>query len=327
MWPILQYINNLLKPFLFLYILVFVGTSGYKIIEKWSYLDAVYMTIITITTVGFGEIHPLSDEGRIFTIFLLLGGVAFYGVAINSIIKGFVDIKFQDFFNRIKMESKINKMKNHFIICGGGRIAHTIGIELEKVGVEFLFIENDPKGVVMANDYKWPILNKNALLEETLIEAGIERASGLASVLQTDADNLFVVLSAKSLNAKLNIITRIEYESTRTKMIQAGATKVISPYTMGGIQIARSFINPQVNDFLEVVLDRASYEFEMKVIQINPKNTNSNLRIRDSNFRQNGYMVIGVKDSRGMMIFAPDADMMLENGFEVVLLGHGKINV
>ena len=184
--------------------------------------------------------------------------------------------------------------------------------------------ENSPDSPVMENSHRWPIIQKNSLLEDTLEEAGIHRAIGLAAVLQTDADNLFVVLSAKRLQPSLYIVTRISFESTQSKMLQAGASKVVSPYTMGGMQIARSFISPEVNEFLEVVMDRASYEFEFQIHKITSDDSNLDKKIRDASFREDGFMVVSLRYSDGRLVFAPDADFVLQEGIEVLLLAGGE---
>ncbi|MEM7183694.1 MAG: NAD(P)-binding protein [Spirochaetota bacterium] len=222
------------------------------------------------------------------------------------------------------MKNRIEQMENHYIICGGGRMAYTIGLELERSNKDFLFIENSPDSPVMENSHRWPIIQKNALLEDTLEEAGIHRAVGLAAVLQTDADNLFVVLSAKRLKPSLYIVTRIAFESTQSKMLQAGANKVVSPYTMGGMQIARSFISPEVNEFLEVVMDRASYEFEFQIHKITSDDSNLDKKIRDASFREEGFMVVSLRYPDGGLVFAPDADFVLQEGLEVLLLAGGE---
>lgn len=321
----LHYFKIFVRPALFLTSLLCIGTFGYKFLEKdWSLFDSFYMTIISITTVGYGEVHPLSTAGRYFTIFMLIGGVVFYGIAVNTLAKSLIEHKFSELMVSVRMEKKIQNLKNHYIICGGGRMAVTIGKELEDAKKEFVFIENNKNAPIMSLNSKYPVIEGNALLEEILLEAKIMEAQGLAAVLPTDADNLFVVLSAKKLNPYLNIITRVSFETTRSKMIQAGANKVISPYTVGGIQIARSFINPEVDDFLEIVMDRASFEFEMKIIKIERFDKYHKKKLLNAGFRKDGFMVIGVRFPDGKQVFAPDADFVLEQDYEVLLLGPGE---
>lgn len=319
-----QLLNQFSKPVLLLLVLVFAGTTGYRVIEDWTFLDSLYMTLITLTTVGFGEVHSLTEMGKLFTIFLLMGGVLFYATAINSIAKGFVEYRFHEAMAELRLNRKVSKMKDHYIVCGGGRMAFAIGGELEKAKIDFVFIEKNPDSIVSEYKGRWPIMIKDALFEETLLEAGIERARGLASVLPTDADNLFVVLSARKLNPKLHIQTRIALESTRSKMHQAGANKVVSPYNAGGVQIARAFLNPEVDDFLSVVTDRAHYDFEMKIHTIEPDDPFCNKPLRETEFRNEGFTVIGVRYPGGNMVFAPDAGFTLRKGQQIFLMGPGE---
>lgn len=318
------YFRTFIRPFLILFFLISIGTSGYVLIDNFQLLNALFMTIITISTVGFEEVEPLSQNGRIFTMFLIFGGVGFYGYMINVIVKNFIEIRLKELMKTIKMKNQIEKLKDHYIICGGGRMAYTIGIELEKAGKSFLFIENNPDSPVMVNYGRWPIIIKNALLEETLVEARIDKAKGLASVLPTDADNLFVVLSARSLKKDIYIVTRIGFESTNAKMRQAGADKVVSPYTMGGTQIARSFISPEINDFLDIVMDKASYEFEFQIYKIKENDSLIGQYLKNTKFREQGYIVISIKDHNGKLAFAPDADFQLKFGHEILLIGGSK---
>ena len=316
-------LHNLSRPVLILVGLIFFGTTGYRMIEGWTILDSAYMTLITITTVGFGEVHSLSAEGRLFTIILLFGGVLFYGVVLNTMAQNLLEYKFSDIMKGYRLKKQLNELSGHYIICGGGRMAFSIGEELERAREPFLFIENNQDSIVSEHEDRWPILYKDALLEESLIEARIDRAKGLASVLPTDADNLFVVLSARKLNPGLFIQTRIAMASTRSKMLQAGADKVVSPYTAGGVQIARSFVSPEVADFLSVVTDRASYEFEMKIHTVEKGDSYEDRPLNMTDFRSRGFIVVGVRFPGCAMRFAPAADFVLRAGHQVFLMGPG----
>jgi len=290
-------------------------------IEGWNLTDSVYMTIITITTVGFGEVYPLSDPGKWFTILLVISGVGFYGLAINVIVNNFLERNFKVIMEESKVKERLKNLRDHYIICGGGRMAFAMAEELSHNQVPFVIIENNMDAPVLKHQIEWIILKRDALLEETLVEAGIHRSKGLASVLPTDADNLFVVLSARSLNKELRIETRISHESSRNKMLQAGANKIISPYVIGGIQMARSFIEPDVDEFLDIMLDKSNYEFEMIVEHITVESEYRDKKIRDTNYRLNGFIIIGIKEPHGRFVFAPDPDLKLRTGFEVLLMG------
>ena len=325
MIPLLHYLRNFTRPFLLLIVILLFGSSGYQLLEGWTFLDSLYMTTITLTTVGFGEVRPLSPGGKIFTIVLIYTGIFLYAITVNSILQMFMEERFRDVFWKLRMEKKIKELKNHIVIAGGGRMALAIAEELEKAGQDFVFIEKNSDAIVMEYLDRWPIIHKDALLEDALVEAGVERARGLAAVLTNDSDNLFVVLTARKLNPGLSIQTRVDAESTLPIMQLAGADAIISPKRIGGQQIARSFINPEVHSFLSVVLDRAAhYEFEMKIHKVAEGDSFINNSIQEADFRENGYIIIAIRLPDGSIKFAPRATTILKKDYEVFLIGPGK---
>lgn len=219
---LVAYLRNFFRPSILMLVMLCVGTGGYHVIEGWTLFDSVYMTVITVTTVGFSEVHPLSAGGRAFTIFLLLGGGVFYAMAVTAIVRTMVEIRYGEFTSRLRMAKTIAELKDHYIICGGGRIADSIATELERSGHDFVIIEKNESAAALVQHPPRLFLRKDALLEETLVEARIQHAAGLAAVLPTDADNLFIVLSARQLKPDLFIQTRITHESSRSKMLAAG---------------------------------------------------------------------------------------------------------
>ncbi|MCB1171431.1 MAG: NAD-binding protein [Leptospiraceae bacterium] len=317
----LSYGKLFILPISILLVLLTVGTAGYHFLEGWNLLDSVYMTLITLTTVGFGETHPLSPQGQVFTIFLLMGGVLMYAFAINDFVHHLLNHNFREYTQKMKMQKYISNMKDHFIIVGGGRMACVIGRQLETFGEPFVFIEQSESATLFQERPDWPHILKDALLDETLEEAGIERARGLACCLPTDADNLFVVLSARRMKPDLQIQTRVQYESSRLKMLQAGADHVISPNTLGGLQVARSFVHPDIESFLSVFRDTGMYEFDMKVERIEEDSHRLGLPLKEAKYREEKYLVIGIKKAGGRMVFAPPATYILKHGDEVFLLG------
>ena len=318
------YLRGFGRPLVFLSTILLSGSFGYHLIEQMSVLDSLYMTVITVSTVGFHEVKALSDSGKIFTMFLVTAGIMFYGVTVNGIFRVFLERSFTSVMTEIRMRNRIAKMKNHYIICGGGNTAATIAEELERAGKQFVMIEKD-HGAAGERRSHWPVLEKDALDEAVLEEARIADAVGLAAVLSSDADNLFVVLSARRMNPKLTIQTRIESEKTRSKMLQAGANHVVSPKRVGGLQMARSFLNPEVHNLMSVVLDRASsLEFEMKIHAVGPDDSYAGRAIREADFRDLGYIIIAVRYPDGKMVFAPQADFRLDPGVDLFLIGPGR---
>lgn len=241
------------KPVLYFILIIFInafGTLGYMIIEGWNFHDSLYMTVITLTTVGYGEVHKLSPSGEIFTIILLIGGVGIILYLLGTEAKVILEGELQDVLGRRRLQSKLNQLKDHYIICGHGRMGRIISRELHHKGVELVVIEKKPDPTQESEDLL--LFEGDATSDEVLKKVGIERAKGLVSVLPTDAENLFVVLSARELKPDLFVVARASDERATQKIIRAGANRVVSPYHTGGLTIANIILKPAVMDFIEV---------------------------------------------------------------------------
>lgn len=323
-----HYLRLFTRPVIFLVTLLTIGATGFVLIEHFSLFEGIYMTVITVSTVGFSELRPLSDAGRLFTIFLILGGVLFFGISINVIFQILLERSFKGFMDAQILKEKLRTINNHFIVCGGGRMALAICFELEKAGHDFIVIEKNEESpvykLVREGSADWTIVNGDALAEEVLQHARLDRAKGLFSVLPTDADNLFVVLSARRLNAGVWIETRISHETTRPKMLQAGANRVLSPYHVAGIQMARSMLKPQVDDFVEIFLGEKNYEFEAKVFEVKAGDVCTGKAIADCRFEDDGFSVVAYKIGEGEMVYAPAASLVIKAGMSLFLLGRSK---
>jgi voltage-gated potassium channel len=295
------------------------GTVGYMLIEKWGFLDSLYMTIITLTTVGYREVHDLSKGGMIFTMILLVGGV---GVVIFALSKGaqvILDLEYNQIFRRRRVEKTIRELKNHYIICGYGRMGKIISKELREDGVQFLVIE---KRTAQPEEEGVLILRGDATRDETLHEAGIDRAAGLISVLPTDAENLFVVLSARGLNPKLLIVARAGEEGAERKLIRAGATKVVSPYHIGGLRMAHMVLRPTVVDFLEFATRSGNLELQIEEIQIHEKSGLIGLTLEESGIgRDLGVIIVAIKQATGDTRFNPTFRSTVKSGDTLIALG------
>ncbi len=242
------------------------GTAGYVIIEGWSVLDSLYMTIITVTTIGFKEVAPLSRSGRIFTIVFVLFGVGVLAYALNTGVRIIFEGEIQKAFGRRKLEKKIQLLMNHYIVCGYGRMGQIICGELRARMEPFIVIEKELQEVDA--DEETLFIFGDATRDRILSAAGIERAKGLVSVLSTDAQNLFVVLSARGLNPDLTIIARAGEEGSQKKLVRAGADRVVSPYQIGGLRIAHTILKPAVVDFLEFATKSGNIELQMEEIRV-----------------------------------------------------------
>jgi len=323
-----HYVRLFTRPLLLLLVLLIVGTVGYVVLEDYTFFEGLYMTVISITTVGFSEVRPLSDAGRVFTICLILGGVLFFGLSVNVIIQIIFERGFRGFMEAEILAEKLKKINGHYIVCGGGRMALAICSELEKAGRDFLVIEKNSESPVarLAAERKvaWALLFGDALSEDVLREARIDLARGLFSVLPTDADNLFVVLSARGLNPTIWIETRIAHETTRAKMIQAGANRVLSPYHVAGIQMARSMLKPQVDDFIEIFSGDRHYEFEVKIHRLTEGDASVGKTVGTCRYMEQGFSVVALQDVDGTMVYAPPLETTLKAGMSVFLLGKGR---
>jgi voltage-gated potassium channel len=310
--------KSILKVLTAIAVTVALGTAGYMGIEGWGFLDALYMTVITLTTVGYREVHDLSDRGVVFTIILLVGGV---GVVIFALTKGaqvILDLEYNQIFRRRRVEKAIRGLKDHHIICGYGRMGKIIAKELREEGVQFVVIEKRPtqqeEGVL--------VLKGDATRDETLHEAGIDRAAGLISVLPSDAENLFVVLSARGLNPNLLIVSRAIEEGSEKKLLRAGATKVVSPYHIGGLRMAHTVLKPTVVDFLEFATKSGNIELQMEEIQIQERSALIGLTLEECGIgRDLGVIIVAIKQSTGDTRFNPTFRSTVQAGDTLIALG------
>ena len=315
--------SKIYTALLLLVVVLFVGILGYRYVSNYSWIDAVYMTVITITTVGFGEVNPLDTGAKIFTIFLILSSVVIVGYAISIITEYILSRNnFEDIKQR-KMQKKIESMTNHIIICGFGRNGRQAAKKLQDYGKPFVIIERDKEIIARLQEDNLPYIFGNANEDETLIEAGIERASTLISALPSDADNLFVVLSARQINKSMSIISRASQETSYNKLKLAGANNVILPDKIGGDHMASLVVIPDLVEFIDnlsIVGERNINVEEVKVEQLyNPTDVKT---IRDLDLRKKtGCTVIGFKDENGEYIVNPEADTKLVQGSKIIVLG------
>ncbi|HWR72677.1 MAG TPA: potassium channel family protein, partial [Nitrospirota bacterium] len=221
---------QLKKSFLALLFLIAFGTAGYIGIEEWRFLDALYMTVTTISTVGYMEVHPLSDAGRVFTILVVIIGVTVLFYTVGKIAQVMFEGQFQRFLGRMKVEKRIESMKDHYIICGHGRIGSLICREFAAKPIPFVVVESNPSIIEKLESEQYPFIRGNATEDETLLKAGIKRAKGLIAVVTSDTENVYITLTARGLNPDLYILARAGEDGSDIKLQRAGANKVISPY-------------------------------------------------------------------------------------------------
>jgi len=312
-----------LRISLYLFIVVTViGTTYYHFIERMSIIDAIFMMAITLSTVGYGEVQPLSPTGRIFTIFVIIFGITITGYTAGTFIRMFIEGELSRRFGRKKVEKTITKLKNHYIICGYGRIGRLIVRELQKHNVKFIVIENDPTQIAELESKSVPYMLLDARDENTLIKAGIMRAKGLVTAVMSDADNVFITLSARMLRPDIFILARSSDPKNENKLISAGATKVVSPYLIGGQRMAQLLIRPTVVDFIDIATMDDSLGLRMEEAQIRQGSPYVGKSLIESNLRRDfGVIIVLIKKANGEMKFNPQSNEILEEGDVLVMLG------
>ncbi len=302
-------------------IVIFCGTSGYVLLEKWSFLDALYMTITTITTVGYREVHELSGPGKVFTLVLIVFGVGTILYTLNNAARIVIEGEIQEIFGRRKLEKKIKQLKNHYIVCGFGRMGRVIGKELKEKGAEFVVIEKETMSPDVL-DADMLFVRGDATKDEVLREAGIERARGLISVLPTDAENLYVVLSARVLNPDMNIVARAGEEGSEQKLLRAGADRVVSPYHIGGLRIAHTVLKPSVVDFIEFATRSGNIDLQMEEIYVREGASIAGTTLDECGIgRELGIIIVAIKRSGGDMRFNPTFRTTIKPGDVLIALG------
>ncbi|HEY3966791.1 MAG TPA: potassium channel protein [Planctomycetaceae bacterium] len=293
------------------------GTLGFKFFSldpDVPWIDCLYMTVTSMTTVGYGEIVRLGPGGRVFVIvFLMTGfGVVSYGAV--EIGQWLFSAETRHFLERRRMEREIQKLKDHFIICGFGRMGWTICEHLRERGRQFVIIDTD-ENLLRTNcsDQHWLYIVGDASDDRVLAQAGISRAKALATVLPTDADNVFVTLTARLLSGKLDIIARATDESASLKLERAGANRVVSPYSTGAQKIARFMLNPNIEDFLEIA-DHKGKDLELADVQISARSPYVGKKLMDTNMRDEGVMIVGIRRRSGERLMPPPGTAIIEAG-------------
>ncbi|MFZ5774990.1 MAG: potassium channel family protein [Thermodesulfobacteriota bacterium] len=311
-----------------LLLILCAGTAGYMRIENAPLLDSLYMTVITITSVGYGEIIPLSAAGRVFTIALIMVGIGFVLYLVGEITEAMVEGGMRRILGRNNMEKRVAALRNHYIVCGFGRIGKVICKNFKEHDIPFVVVESNADEIQQIDELGYLALLGSASSDEMLLRAGIKQAKGLIAVVSSDAENVYIILSARGLNPNLFIMARSSgAEGSETKLLRAGADKVISPYFIGACRMAQLVVRPTVVDFLDLAVHGGELGLRIEELQVSEGSFIAGKTLMDSGLRQQyDLIVVAIKREQGEMQFNPNPQTRILPGDILVVLGeHGHI--
>jgi voltage-gated potassium channel len=298
------------------------GTCGYYVVERMPLFEAFYMTIITISTVGYAEIVPLSQTGRALTIIIIILGITVGAYTIGLLVRAFVEGELTKIVGRRKVQKQISSLKNHFIVCGFGRIGRIMCSELAADNIDFVVIEQDPATIEDIEIQRYLYINMDATSEEALLAAGIKKAKGIATAVNSDANNVFITMTAKSLRPDIFVLARASEEKNENKLVRAGASRVVSPYLIGGRRMAQMLKKPTVVDFIDIAMMGSRLGLMMEEAKIGKNSNLIGKNLIDSQLRKDfGVIIVAIKKISGDMIFNPMPSETFEAGDVIVVIG------
>ena len=301
---------------------IFLGTIGYYFVEDMSLFESFYMTLITISTVGFSEVKPLTNYGRIVTIAIISTGITIGAYTIGTIVRMLIEGELRKTYGRRKLEKQISTLHDHYIICGYGRIGSLICKELQYHNIDFVVIDNDPSSIERLEKEKMFYLPMDATTEDALLKAGITKARGVVTAVRSDADNIFITLTAKGLRPDIFILSRASQEKNESKLKRAGATRVVSPYLIGGRRMAQVLIRPTVVDFIDIAMMDKHLGLLMEEYRVKGSSNLIGKNLVESNLRKDfGIIIVAIKKNSGEMIFNPQPNEKLAPDDVIVVLG------
>jgi voltage-gated potassium channel len=314
--------RHLIFSFSILILIIAAGTIGYMMIEGWPFVDALYMTVITISTVGFREVNQVGEGGRIFTMVLVFSGVGFTLYVAAAVVQFMVEGRIRIIMGRRRLNKKIDRLKNHYIVCGYGRIGRVLCRHLKRANIDVAVIERDSGQIPVMDEDGVLYIVGEATDENSLIKAGIERAKAVVAALATDTDNVFLVLTARQLVPELLIMARASQETAKIKLRAAGANYVESPYEMGAVSMAHRIIRPTVTSFLDLAFAHKRKDIQMEEIPVSNASELVNVQLKDSGIRQNyNLIIIAIKKADGNMLFNPSFEAVIAPNDTVIAVG------
>ena len=308
--------------FFFILLLFLYGLYIYMFIEGWGLLESIYQVIITLSTVGFGEVHQMSDPAKLHTSILIFLGVGGFAYLLGSFTEALVEGRIQMFWGKKKMEKKIGSMHDHYIVCGFGRIGSVVARELLQENHDTVIIENGPELLEQMTEQRYLFVDGDATNDHVLIKAGVKRARAIITTLNTDAKNLYVTLASKQLNPSIMVIARAEKESSLQKLKYAGADKVLTPYLLGGVRMAQMILRPTVTNFLEMAMHGDNLELQMEELELSAQSSLPGKNLIESELRPKfNLIIIAIKKQNGDMVYNPTAEVILEAGDTLIVVG------
>ena len=298
------------------------GTLGFIFIDGYPPFDAFYMTLITVSTVGYAEVHPLSHAGRVFNSFLIFFGVTIMLLAVGGMTQAIIELELNQYFGKRRNKKMIDKLHDHYIVCGFGRVGRGAASELQRAGVPFLVVDKNEDRVEWAMKAGMLAALADATNDETLRDAGVLRAKGLIATLSSDADNLFVILSAKALKPSLLVSARIATEETERKMRLAGADYVFAPYDMTGYRMAQVMLKPHVFQFIDFTTKSIGLDVGIEQVRVPSSSEFVSKSLEEMQIRKElGVIVLAIRKSDGRMLFNPPADAEIHGGDFLIVMG------
>lgn len=315
------YLKRFLRIIYALLVIIAIGVIGYMAIEGWSFIDALYMTVITLSTVGYGEVGELSTAGRVFSIILIVGGVGIMFYTLTAIVQHIVEGNLANILGRHRMKERISKLKDHIILCGYGRVGREVARVLEDEEKPFVAIDPDPDAIAKAADDGYLYLQGNATNDDVLKEAGIDQAQALVAAAGNDADNVFMTLTARGLRPDLFITARSSAPESESKLRRAGANRIIFPHILGGRRLAMLALRPLVVDFVDTAMHSLGRKLVLENIEVGPGSPVAGQTVKEGRRCCSGATILAVKKKGGNLLTSVSDDTLLEIGDELVIIG------
>ena len=316
--------RNLIFASIMLILVLCMGTAGYVFLEGWGLLDSLYMTVITLTTVGFGEVHQVSDQGRILTITIIVSGIGVGGYLIGTVTQILIEGRLLDVMGRKKLANKIRTLKDHIIICGYGRVGRIVCDEITKSKpIPLVVIEKDSNLTTKIEEDGHLYILGDATEESCLLEAGVLWARALVTALDSEAENVYITLTAKGLNPKVFVLARAGRIGSEKKLLRAGANQVVSPHQIGGFRMAQALLRPTVTDFIDFAIHDPAIELKMEEIPVRPNSKLADVTLVESGIRQQfDLIIVAIKKASGEMLFNPASHTSVQIGDTLIALGN-----